>query len=436
MIAKTPLWLFALVMFACQGASAGPTDDDGEGGGPGEVSGGAGEPGGRGGAGGMVQGAGGGLGSTGGATQTGGSAGAGQGGGAAAAGAGGQPSGGGMGGAAPTNMGGAAGMVGTPDPVVVPVAEQKQVMLELFGKVCRGVVTYDANDNVIALNFSSHQSFCGTQEHPGLSDDDMQKLLKFPSLRRVRFERMNRVTSAGYGVLAKLKNLEAALFAYPDGANKDFMLSVKDNARLKVLELKHLFSISGTSLPSLPAYQDLRVLELDNASAERSVALPFIKKHPALISLQLHRTSLTNADVSEIADTLPNLEGIELKPAGSSMNNGVFEHLGRMKKLKVIQLAGGLSVPAWEAGGKYLEGLTNLRLIVGTVDGGTEAKLKAAIPGFSVAGSGSQTQEQSELRSKDNIYFMRSVLPFFLTDKKEEYKMGTKQSTVGSEDIG
>lgn len=53
---------------------------------------------------------------------------------------------------------------------------------------------------------------------------------------------------------------------------------------------------------------------------------------------------LTNDDMAQIVAAVPDLEGLELKPAGTgARNNGVFASVGKLKKLRVLQLV-GLSV--------------------------------------------------------------------------------------------
>ncbi|MCG5056289.1 MAG: hypothetical protein KA712_25355, partial [Myxococcales bacterium] len=124
----------------------------------------------------------------------------------------------------------------------------------------------------------------------------------------------------GYAVVAKIKKLEAALFMYCEGphqlanfeATPSFQLTIKEQLGLRVLEFKHLFNWTKkeeSHLHELPTYPELRVLELDNGVAHRDNARPFIARHPKLISLQLHRTSLTGADLKQLAPTAAELGG-------------------------------------------------------------------------------------------------------------------------------
>jgi hypothetical protein len=325
--------------------------------------------------------------------------------------------------------------VPTPTTPAASATQQLATVKRLAALVCRMNVTYDEADNVVALNFSNHPIACGPSVMPrGLTDEHARELLQFPELKRVRFEKMPMaLTAAGYQTLARIPGLEAALFAYVLG-DPTFMHAVRDHRHLKVLELKHLFQIEGTRLAELPSYDELRVLELDVDSAARAAAVPFIKRHPKLISLQLHRTTITNADMGEIVAAVPDLEGLELKPAGSSLDDGVFIHVGKLKRLKVLQLT-NVSVPSWDAGGKFLGGLAELRVIKGAVASDTVGRLEQLIPGLAIGNTG-LSREQQEMTNKDNLYFLRAVTPWFVTGRKQEYRFGQPQSTVRTEDGG
>ncbi|MCG5054269.1 MAG: hypothetical protein KA712_14995, partial [Myxococcales bacterium] len=96
--------------------------------------------------------------------------------------------------------------------MTVTKEEQAQLVAQLAKKVCRLNARYDREGNVVSLNLSNHQKFCGegqdgnrpvvTWVPVGFKDTDVDDLLKFPELRRVRFEKML-MTDAGYAVVAK-----------------------------------------------------------------------------------------------------------------------------------------------------------------------------------------------------------------------------------------
>jgi hypothetical protein len=303
---------------------------------------------------------------------------------------------------------------------------------------------------VVSLNFSNHQKFCGetkegnrnmvTHVPTGLKDEDVDDLLKFPKLKRVRFEKML-MTDKGYAVVEKIPDLEAALFMYCEGphqlsdfeATPAFQLTVKDQTKLRVLEFKHLFNwtkASESHLHELPTFPDLRVLELDNGVAHRQNAKPFIERHKDLLSLQLHRTSITAGDLKDLAPSLQKLEGIELKGDPEKDTRTTFEALGMMKKLKVIVV--NFNVPSWSGGASALSNLDDLRVLKGkgSVPSDVQSNLKKKFPNIEFGNAG-------DLTSKDNDYFMEKVIPWWTEGAREEYLKGQKQTQPDTqEDIG
>lgn len=343
--ARTP-WLLAVAfltagtLVACGNATSGPDDQDdgtGEGGEGGEGQGGQ-PQGGRGGAGGkagaggsagQAGATGGGAGQPGGAGGNAGEPGSGAGGtgeppngGAGGSGSGGQPSAGGQGGM-PASTGGTSGelviFTGPLPPLVSKTAvaplpasskaAQDSLANQLKGKVAKFEIDHDPAGNVTYIKLWNKNNGSGNA-----SDDLVSKMTTFHKLRSVHIEAQN-VSDAGLAFVEKMPVLKEARFHYMDikgKATKAFMRFLKVHPDLTTLEIKHNFSLAGTTVNELPPMPNLTRLVLDNGSAGPEV-LEFLKAAKRVEDLQIHRTSMDDDQIAAFLSQMPNLRCLELK---------------------------------------------------------------------------------------------------------------------------
>jgi len=235
----------------------------------------------------------------------------------------------------------------TPDPT-----GQQKLAKALGAKVHRFQMRCDDSGDVAALVFINHPMYRRKRgEKRGIDDADMARLPSFPRLRMIHIERQP-VSDAGVAVLRQFPDLEHADFHYMNSAFKDaghpgritpdFILAVNGCRKLRVLEVKHNFALRGTSVHKLEGFPELRRLILDNDAAGPR-ALDLIARCPKITDLQLHRTTLTDAQFARLVGLVPDLEVLWLKPAyhlkpGERINHRSLRHLKALGKLRILSL--------------------------------------------------------------------------------------------------
>lgn len=158
-----------------------------------------------------------------------------------------------------------------------------------------------------------------------MTNELLAKLLGFNKLRRLEIHHPN-MTKEGAQVIRRLPAIEFLGFQYSANTNEmldpDFMLvATAHRDRLKVLSLKHLFSQEGTSVHKLGVFPKLEYVVLDNKTAQ-SEGVQFLKQNPTIVGLEIHRTSISGAQLKEVASALPKLKCLHLKKSGGSLSSG------------------------------------------------------------------------------------------------------------------
>jgi hypothetical protein len=212
----------------------------------------------------------------------------------------------------------------------------------------------------------------------GVDDEAFREILKLPHLRAIFLE-MQPLSDAGYAVLGRLKNLEDVRIHYPIGrgakpgqeapvpATDRFAQFINDLPGLRVLQLKHIFAIEGDGMTGLAPQRELEHLELDTICAGPS-ALDFLMSAPRLRNLQLHRTSLNDAQFQELCAALKNLEVLELKPDRNEpkkdyITGRSLRGLVGCRKLTVLQLGWDWKEMTYRDGLDALEQMSALRQV-------------------------------------------------------------------------
>ena len=232
-------------------------------------------------------------------------------------------------------------------------APSQKELAEELGKLAT-LTSCDLDDqgNVIRLAFSNKSN-----TDPGIDDETIKRLAAFPKLEAVFLDKQP-LSDAGYAWLKNLPELTDLRIHYanfkfwtdngkqPAIATADFALAVNEIRKpLKILQLKHLFQINGECWARIRPQPELEHLEIDNEFAGPA-AVPFIKAAPKIRNLQLHRTSLNDAELGEIIRSLPELEVLLVRPQGSPASGGdplsgaTFRALKDHPKLRVLFFEG------------------------------------------------------------------------------------------------
>lgn len=320
------------LFIACQGAEDSLSDDDdqSEGGESGGSSGGTGGKASQGGAGGEDSGGSGGSdegqggtagndgageGGTAGEDGEGGSGGSPDEGGAGGSpdegGAGGSPSGGGSGG-----MPSSGGAGGADEVIVVPPGGKSAAEQEAAVQEFKKVATVESEKKDGVYTFLRIRTSNG--EVSKFEDKHIKMLAGFNALRRLEIVNP-KVSLSGTKVVETLPVLNYLGYQYMGNSmaiGPEFMLTAEAHkSRLIGLSFKHMFKLSGTKVGELGVYPKLKYVVLDQASAGPEGA-KFLMKNPTIIGLELHRSKMSGADLKKVAQALPNLECIHLKPDG------------------------------------------------------------------------------------------------------------------------
>lgn len=229
-----------------------------------------------------------------------------------------------------------------------PKPEQQAVVEELAPLAVQYKAVYDEDGNVVKFAFSNHGAFWKDEEKEppgGLDDETFKKILTFEKLEAIALEKQ-KISDESYASLAQLKGLRDVRLHYMDreaGATPDAPMFInKLPLPLEVLEIKHNFSIRGGCMAKLKALPELKKLEIDTGYAGRD-AVGFIKGSPKLVNLQMHRTTMTDADLQEVFAALPDLEVLLVRPSGQKriedrITGRSLRGLENNKKLRLLIL--------------------------------------------------------------------------------------------------
>lgn len=213
------------------------------------------------------------------------------------------------------------------------------------------IITDDAG-NVVKLAVSRHAAKEGAPMPPGVGDAEFGDILKLPKLEAVFIEKMP-LSDASYALLGQLKSLKDVRIHYPVQskplpnsapfkATDRFAQFLNQLPGLRVLQLKHIFGMSGDGMAGLAPQPELEHLEIDTVCAKAS-AVPFVVAATKLRNLQVHRCEWTDADLQRVLGALPQLEVLELKPnkmANDPIAARSLRGLANCPKLKLVQLTG------------------------------------------------------------------------------------------------
>ncbi len=262
---------------------------------------------------------------------------------------------------------------------------QRELAERLLAKVEAGNIKTDEAGNVVLLALSNHGIHRKDKQAsaaPGVRDEELTEAVgKMPRLRTVFLEKQP-VTNAGYRVLAGLPELidlrlhciNDKLFRDREGydyplADANAALVVNELKRpLKVLELKHCFAVKDVSIHLLTPQPELEKLELDTTFSGPE-AVKFILGSPKVRNLQLHRTTMSDADLVRVLEALPALEVLEIRPRrpkdrkAAPITSRSLRGLRGHRKLRAIYM--GIRWPelAWEGGLEHLAGIRSLEVV-------------------------------------------------------------------------
>jgi hypothetical protein len=190
----------------------------------------------------------------------------------------------------------------------------------------RQKAVFDESGNVIKMAISNHRGFW--QGDPEAMPERMpealfqQEIRNLPYLEAIAIEKQN-FSDASYELLGQMERLRDVRLHYMEsdaGATADAPLFINRlPLPLEVLEIKHNFSIDGGCMDRLKPQPELRKLELDTGYAGPDCA-EFIQHSPKIENLQLHRTTVNDAQLQDIFSALPELQILLLRPSGRKNN--------------------------------------------------------------------------------------------------------------------
>lgn len=230
----------------------------------------------------------------------------------------------------------------------LPAATPDEAIAQLTAQVVASEVVRDAAGTPVALALSNHLGTArgkgGNPAATGLGSMHVPLLAGLTSLEALALEKQP-LADADYAGLALLTRLEDVRLQYLDGkagATRRAPLFINHLPRpLRVLEIKHCFSIDGGCMGELKPQPALEKLELDTGFATPD-AVPFICAARALRNLQLHRTSIGDEELARVVAALPQLETLLLRPqprAGSpALTLGCLREVARLPRLQHLIL--------------------------------------------------------------------------------------------------
>jgi hypothetical protein len=200
-----------------------------------------------------------------------------------------------------------------------PKPEQKAVVEAFRPHTVQQKAVYDDEGNVIKLAVSNHGAFWAGEDVPPpepMPEDLFRRVLELEHLQAIGIEKQD-IGDETYHMLGRLKKLQDVRLHYMSaeaGATRNAPLFINDlPLPLHVLEIKHNFKIRGGCMEKLKPQPELQKLEIDTGYAGPR-AVGFIEKSPELVNLQIHRTSMTDADLQRVFKALPKLEVLLVRP--------------------------------------------------------------------------------------------------------------------------
>lgn len=253
----------------------------------------------------------------------------------------------------------------TPDPA------QRAAVLHAVPYTYLTKAEYDEQGNVIGIYLSNHKakSNCkavfekyGENERPGVTAEVVADFAVFTELRDLEMLQQD-PSPEGFEAAQNWSKLKSFRIEHMD--DPGFMLYVNALPTVKWLELKHLFGTDGTYVDQIGTLPNLKRLELDNDSAQQE-ALVFLQRNPSIEDFELHRSDLSNEEIGQLVDYLPNLKRLALKP-GRAKEHFNHESLAHVKRLNQLQVFGfhhwSDDMFVWENGIEHLASIPSLEFV-------------------------------------------------------------------------
>jgi hypothetical protein len=195
-------------------------------------------------------------------------------------------------------------------------------------------IGYDAEGHVTGLLFRTAKAYSEPPEwlgeqvkevetsvaktDPQLTDADLPELRKLPHLKFLKLDGMS-ISGAGYWSLQEFQQLEYLGLHCIDRTeiahltDPSCVLVMNKLPRLRRFDYKHNFRLTGVPADQLQGTDRLEYLHLDNACCGPSV-VPLILACPNLRRLELHRTTMTPADLERIVATNQRIADLRIRP--------------------------------------------------------------------------------------------------------------------------
>ena len=256
-----------------------------------------------------------------------------------------------------------------------PAKPDQQAALDAFaGHTVQQKAVVDAEGNVTRLAISNHTGFWKDKSRPAPPPMPAavfrEQIVKLPHLQAIGIEKQD-LGDADYALLKGMPGLRDVRLHYLNakaGATRDAPLFINDlPLPLEVLEIKHCFSISGGCMERLKPQPELKKLEIDTGFAG-SEAVAFIEKSKKLTNLQMHRTTMSDADLQRVFAALPELQVLLIRPNGQKgrddrITGRSLRGLANCRQLEMVVIAMQWGDLPWEDGLAVLAGLPNLKQV-------------------------------------------------------------------------
>jgi hypothetical protein len=171
-----------------------------------------------------------------------------------------------------------------------------------------------------------------------VTDDGLKELKAFKHLKNLSFFFCENITDAGMKHVKELTTLET-LSLTNTGVADDGIAELKGLKNLKTLYTAGSIFMTDKSAKTIGTFANLESLTLPSTITPKGVKdLAGLKK---LKSLYIGGATLSDEAVKDIADNMPQLEGLNLGTlAGNGLTDESVPHLARLKKLKTLSIIG------------------------------------------------------------------------------------------------
>lgn len=179
-----------------------------------------------------------------------------------------------------------------------------------------------------------------------VSDDDLLPLVSLPTVKDLSLFGCDKITAAGLKHVAALKKLEK--LGLSNTALDDAALTeLKGLTELRELHLTGSVRFTDKCAATINAFAELRNLSLPSSFTGVGVRkLTALKKVRELYLGGI--TSLTDTEIKFLAETMPELEALEMGSfgIGTEITDDAIPHFAKMKKLQKLGIAGSQLTPA------------------------------------------------------------------------------------------